>query len=112
MPVGISRPVSGHLTMTAPIELSLFRRSIRRHTPQLCEHQLTRRRDRRKFIELAENAGSKKIRDLYQPKFELRSTTSCLCRVPLICDVTPRHFDTARVGPKSETPISCSSRSP
>src|SRR5215813_477327 len=51
MPVGISCPVSGHLTMTAPIELSLFRIVLfRRHTPQLCEHHLTRGRpDRRKL---------------------------------------------------------------
>jgi hypothetical protein len=46
--------------MTAPIELSLFRLSIRRHTTQLCEHHLTRRPDRRKLIEFTEKSGSKK----------------------------------------------------
>jgi hypothetical protein len=60
MPVGIWCPVSGHLTMTTPIELSLFSRSIRRHTTLLCEHHLTRRPDRRKFIEFTENVGVKK----------------------------------------------------
>src|SRR5262249_29027972 len=51
MPVGISCPVSGHLTMTAPIKLSLFRIVLfRRHTAQLCEHHLTQGRlDRRKL---------------------------------------------------------------
>src|SRR5262249_18578446 len=45
MPVGISCPVSGHLTMTAPIELSLFRIVLfRLHTPQLYEPHLTRGR--------------------------------------------------------------------
>jgi hypothetical protein len=39
------------LTMTAPIELSLFSYFLfRRHTPQLCEHHLTQGRpDRRKL---------------------------------------------------------------
>jgi hypothetical protein len=65
--------------MTAPIELSLFRRSIRRHTTQLCEHHLTQRPDRRKFIEFTGNVGSEKIRDLYQPKLKSDRARAVCC---------------------------------
>src|SRR5262249_7018833 len=45
-----------HVSFT-PEQLSLF---IRRHRTQLCEHHLTPRPDRTKFIEFTENVGSKK----------------------------------------------------